>query len=277
MSTIFELHDVHYAYVNNRSAISDINLTVEKGEIFTIIGSNGSGKSTLMQLMGGLLFPDKGSILFDGGEITESRLREQAFNLQFRTHIGYVFQNPDSQLFCPTVLDELLFAPLQAGIDEPTALARAEEIMEMLRISSLHDRPTYMLSGGEKKRVAIGSVLTVNPEVLLLDEPVSGLDPKTRSFLVELIFRLNEAGKTIVITTHNLELADHFQSRVGVLSEEHKIERIGEADEILKDIDFLVKMNLISDQIHRHGDTLHKHIPSGITHKHAASSNGGTH
>jgi cobalt/nickel transport system ATP-binding protein len=268
MSNILELQGVHYSYVNDRSALTDINLKVENGEIFTVIGSNGSGKSTLMQLMGGLIFPNQGEILFDGEKITENRLKDQSFNKELRTRIGYVFQNPDSQLFCPTVLDELLFAPLQSGIDETIATNHAEEVMEMLRISGLRDRPTYMLSGGEKKRVAIGSVLTVNPEVLLLDEPVSGLDPKTRSFLIELIFRLNEAGKTIVITTHNLELADHFQSRVGVLSEEHKLERTGTADEILKDIDFLVKMNLISDLIHRHGDKLHTHIPSGISHRH---------
>jgi cobalt/nickel transport system ATP-binding protein len=270
MNKMIELRTVSYSYINNRIAIDNIRLTLEKGEIFTIIGSNGSGKSTLMQLMGGLLFPSHGEILFDGEKITENRLKDQAFNKQFRTRIGYVFQNPDSQLFCPTVFDELLFAPLQAGIDEATASSRAEEIMEMLRISQLRDRPTYMLSGGEKKRVAIGSVLTVNPEVLLMDEPVSGLDPKTRSFLVELIFRLNEAGKTVAITTHNLELADHLQSRVGVLSEEHKLERNGPAEEILKDIDFLVRMNLISGQIHRHGDTLHTHIPPGIRHKHGS-------
>ncbi len=270
MATIIELEGVNFSYLQHHVALNDISLHIEKGEIFTIIGSNGSGKSTLLHLMGGLLFPEKGNIRFSGKEVTEEKLKDQSFNRFFRRSVGYVFQNPDSQLFCPTVLDELLFAPLQLGIDEQAALQRAKEIMEMLAISSLSDRPTYMLSGGEKKRVAIGSILTTNPEVLLFDEPTSGLDPKTRSFLIELIFKLNEVEKTIVITTHNLELVDHFQSRVGVLSEAHKMERVGKSADILSDTDFLVQMNLISDQVHRHGDKIHKHMPSGISHKHGS-------
>jgi cobalt/nickel transport system ATP-binding protein len=269
MEKILEVEKVSYNYLNHHTALSDISLQIDKGEIFTIIGSNGSGKSTLLNILGGLLFPQTGKVRFKESEINENKLKDQAFNRFFRTSIGYIFQNPDSQLFCPTVMDELLFAPLQSGIDQAIALSRAEEIMDMLDIRILKDRPTYMLSGGEKKRVAIGSVLTMNPEVLILDEPTSGLDPKTRSFLIELLFRLNEAGKTIIMSTHNLELIDHFQSRVGVLSELHTLERIGCADEILGDVDFLIRMNLVSDQIHRHGKELHKHIPSSvIPHKH---------
>ncbi len=268
MAILFELEGISYSYQQPVIAVNNITLQVKEGEIFTIIGSNGSGKSTLLHIMGGLLFPEKGSIRFSGKELTEEKLKDTSFNNFFRGSIGYVFQNPDTQLFCPTVLDELLFAPLQLGLDEHTALQRANEIMDMLAISGLSDRPTYMLSGGEKKRVAIGSILTTNPSVLLFDEPTSGLDPKTRSFLVELIFRLNEAGKTIIMTTHNLELVDHFQSRVGVLSENHTLERVGNASEILHDVDFLVNMNLIADQVHRHGDKIHKHIAAGISHKH---------
>lgn len=117
--------------------------------------------------------------------------------------------------------------------------------------------------------MAIASILTINPEVLLFDEPVSGLDPKNRSFLIELIFRLNEAGKTIIIATHHLELADHFQSRVAVLSEQHKIEKIGSAEEILTDTGLLIRTNLMHEQLHRHGNIIHTHIPYGfLFHKH---------
>jgi cobalt/nickel transport system ATP-binding protein len=261
MSNIIELEEVCFGYMQNHVAICDVTLKIGKGEIFTIIGSNGSGKSSLMQLMGGLRFPQKGKITYSGEQLTEERLRDKSFNSFFRTNVGFVFQNPDSQLFCPTVMDELLFAPVQAGMDEKKARERALEIMDMLAISGLADRPTYMLSGGEKKRVAIGSILTTNPDVLLFDEPTSGLDPKTRSFLVEMIFKLNEAGKTIIMTTH-------FQSRVGILSEEHKLERIGKSTEILNDIEFLIKMNLISDHVHRHGNKIHTHLPTGISHQH---------
>jgi len=109
----------------------------------------------------------------------------------------------------------------------------------------------------------------MNPEVLLLDEPMSGLDPKSRSYFIELIFQLNEAGKTIIIATHHLELVDHLQSRVAVLSEQHKLERVGEAEEVLTDLGFLIRMNLIHEHLHRHGNEQHKHVPANfLFHKH---------
>ncbi len=192
-----------------------------------------------------------------------------SFNKYFRESLGYVFQNSDSQLFCPTVLDELLFGPLQMGKDMQTALERAESVMAMLNIDCLRDRPTYMLSGGEKKRVAIGSVLTMNPDVVLIDEPMAALDPKTRSFMIELLIHLNEAGKTIILATHHLELVDHLQPTVAVLSENHTLEKIGTTEEVLTDTELLVRTNLISEHWHRHGDKVHKHLPSNfLFHRH---------
>jgi cobalt/nickel transport system ATP-binding protein len=269
MENIIRIENVTFYYIQKHCALSDVNFAVKPGEIFSIIGSNGCGKSTLLHIIGGLLFPESGKIYFKGDVITENSLKNIAFNSYFRGSIGYVFQNSDSQLFCPTVFDELVFAPLQMGKDKNTAFERAEEVMKMLNIECLSDRPTYMLSGGEKKRVAIGSILTMNPDVLLLDEPTSGLDPKSRSSLIELIFQLNNAGKTIIITTHNLELADHLQSRVAVLSEGHKIEKIGTAEEILSDTELLIKSNLIHEHLHRHGNVSHTHLPPNfLVHKH---------
>jgi cobalt/nickel transport system ATP-binding protein len=222
-----------------------------------------------LHLISGLLFPDSGNIFYKGDSITEESLKKQTFNSYFRKSIGYVFQNSDNQLFSPTVIDELIFAPLQMGKSNDIAFERAEAVMKMLHIDNLRDRPTYMLSGGEKKRVAIGSILTMNPDVLLFDEPISGLDPKNRSFLIELIFQLNEAGKTIIITTHHLELVEHFQSRVAVLSEQHHIEKIGNAEDILNDTDLLIKTNLIHEHMHRHGNINHKHLTANfLSHKH---------
>ncbi len=269
MEDIIRLENISYNYAQKHCAVSDVSFSVKQGEIFSVIGSNGSGKSTLLHLISGLLFQDSGKIFYKEDLITESSLKLQSFNSYFRESVGYVFQNSDNQLFCPTVLDELIFAPLQMGKSNDIALERAEAVMKMLAINNLRDRPTYMLSGGEKKRVAIGSILTMNPEVLLFDEPMSGLDPKNRSFLIELIFQLNEAGKTIIIATHHLELVDHLQSRVAVLSEQHHVERIGSAEDILSDADFLVKMNLIQEHLHRHGNTSHKHLPTNfLFHKH---------
>ena len=147
--------------------------------------------------------------------------------------MGYVFQHSDNQLFCSTVRDELLFAPLQMGLTQQEAMERTVSVLKLLQISDLADRPVHMLSGGEKKRVAIGSVLTLNPEIVLLDEPMSSLDPKSQAFLTEVILQLNAAGKTIVLATHQLELIDYLSPRVVVLSQSHRVETIGQAQEIL--------------------------------------------
>lgn len=269
MPEIFNFKDVGFSYLQGHPAITNINLRVNEGEILSIIGANGSGKSTLLHLFCGLIFPTQGEVLFKGTELNEKALKDPDFNRKFRASIGYIFQNSDAQLFCPTVLDELLFGPLQLGLSKDSAYERADEVSRMLNISELKDRPPYLLSGGEKKRVSIGAVLTTNPEFLVIDEPMSGLDPKTRSFFIELIFQLNEAGKTIIITTHHLELVDHLQSRVAVLSEQHTIEKTGSAEEVLQDIDLLIRTNLIHEHLHRHGENIHKHLPQGfLFHKH---------
>jgi cobalt/nickel transport system ATP-binding protein len=274
MENIIRLENINYSYIQRHCALSDISFSVKEGEIFSVIGSNGSGKSTLLHLLSGLIFPDTGKLWFKNNPVSERSLRDTTFCSYFRESIGYVFQNSDNQLFCPTVFDELIFGPLQMGKGKDIALERAEAVMEMLHISNLKDRPTYMLSGGEKKRVAIGSILTMNPDILLMDEPMSGLDPKTRSFVIELIFQLNEAGKTIVITTHHLELVDHLQSKVAVLSEQHRIEKTGSAQEILSDTELLIRTNLIQEQLHRHGNISHKHLSTGfLFHKHNKANN----
>jgi cobalt/nickel transport system ATP-binding protein len=270
MEEVFRTENISYRYNKTHVALENVSFSIQKGEIFSVIGSNGSGKSTLLHLLAGLFSAEEGKVMYKNDLISEDSLKAEEFNRYFRESVGYIFQNSDSQLFCPTVFDELVFAPLQAGNNKETAFGRAEEVMKMMNIDCLRSRPTYMLSGGEKKRVAIGSILTMNPEVILFDEPMSGLDPKNRSFLIELIFQLNEAGKTIVIATHHLELADHLQSRVAVLSEQHKMERIGQAEEVLSDIEFLIRMNLIHEQLHRHGSKQHKHIPPNfLFHKHS--------
>jgi cobalt/nickel transport system ATP-binding protein len=141
--------------------------------------------------------------------------------------------------------------------------------MQMLNIEHLRDRPPYMLSGGEKKKVAIGSVLTMNPEVLLFDELTNGLDPRTQVFLVELMFALNEAGKTIVLATHDLGLVAELGVHAVVLSEDHRIEKAGSADEILGDQDLLLRVNLIHEHAHLHGQTKHTHLHSHyLFHRH---------
>ncbi len=269
MAAVIQLDDVSYSYYDKIPALDDVSLRIYEGEKFAVIGSNGSGKSTLLKVMNGLIYPASGRVLFQGKEVSEDALKNRAFLGRFRNSVGYVFQDSDVHLFCPSVLDELLFGPLQLGLSDNEAHERAKGVMEMLEISHLQDRPSYMLSGGEKKRVAIGSVLTMNPGLLLLDEPMSGLDPRTRSFLTELLIYLSEAGKTLVIATHDLSLVSEMECRVAVFSEDHRMEKIGTAEEILQDEDLLLKVNLIHEHMHYHGNRAHIHLHSHyLIHRH---------
>ncbi|MBI5189405.1 MAG: ABC transporter ATP-binding protein [Nitrospirae bacterium] len=266
---LLKTENVSYSYYGRIPALDGVSIEVAEGDRYAIIGSNGSGKSTLLQMLNGLIHPERGRLFFRGDEVTEGALREAGFLRHFRERVGFVFQDSDVQLFSPTVQDELLFGPVQLGLTEEESMSRAADVMKMLGIEGLRDRPSYMLSGGEKKRVAIGSVLTMNPEVLLLDEPTNGLDPKSQCFLIELIFQLNEAGKTIVISTHDLSLVSELDSSVAVLSEDHKVERIGRGEDILKDEDMLLKVNLIHEHMHSHGQTTHRHRHSHfVFHRH---------
>jgi cobalt/nickel transport system ATP-binding protein len=283
---ILQLENVSYSFYDIVPALTDVSISIGAGEMVAVIGANGSGKSTLLQILGGLIHPGKGTVRFRGEEVTEKRLQDRSYQRFFRERVGMVFQNSDVQLFCPTVYDELIFGPQQLGLPKEEVLRRASETLELLNIEYLRDRPTHMLSGGEKKRVALGSTLTMNPEVLLLDEPASGLDPKTGTFLTDLIISLSESGKTIVIATHDLELVEHLQPRVAVLSEEHRIEASGPVGEILRDEKLLVKVNLVHEHKHRHDGTVHSHIHSHYffhehngkhQHKHDRSGKGHKH
>jgi cobalt/nickel transport system ATP-binding protein len=269
MEDIISLKNIDYSYYGKIPALKNINLSIKKGEMFSIIGLNGCGKSTLLHIINALIFPDSGDVLLEGNPVTEKLLRGTSFGTRFRQRMGYIFQNPDIQLFCPTVFDELLFGPLQLNLPIETAIDRAEQMLLFLGIGYLKERPVYMLSGGEKKRVAIASVLTMNPDILLVDEPLSSLDPKTQSFFIELLLELNKAGKTIIFTTHHLDLIDHLQPTVAVLSEEHTIRKTGSASEILGDEELLISVNLIHEHIHKHGNEVHRHFHSHYGfHKH---------
>jgi len=269
VENLMRLEKVSYSYYDKIPALSDVSLEVKEGDHVAIVGANGSGKSTLLQILGGLKYPVTGRFVFGETEVSERSLRDRRFLRLFRGSVGYVFQDSDVQLFCPTVLDELLYGPLQLELSEEEGMKRALEVMRMLEIDHLKDRPSYMLSEGEKKKVAIGSTLTTNPEILLFDEPTNGLDPRTQVFLVELMFALIESGKTIVLATHDLGLVAELGSRVVVLSENHRIEKIGSTDEILGDQELLLRVNLIHEHVHLHGKTKHTHLHSHyLFHRH---------
>lgn len=240
---MIKLNNVSFRY-KDAYALKDINLKIDKGEAVALIGCNGSGKSTFLKLINALVFPKKGTYIFEGEDITEKRMQESKISKLFHKKIGFVFQNSEVQLFCSTVYDEIAFGPRQMGLAEEEVSHRTEDCLKLLRIENLKDRAPYNLSGGEKRKVAIACVLSLNPEVLVLDEPMNGLDPKTKRFLKELLINLNEAGKTIICSTHDFEYVEGVFKRAVVFSQEHSIIRDDDYYKVIKDEDFLVEHNI---------------------------------
>ena len=204
-------------------ALRHVDMSVEKGRTLVLQGANGCGKSTLLKLVNGLVFAETGTYRFDGTEITEKKMQDSRFSKEFHRRVGFVFQNPDVQLFCNNVHDEIAFGPVQMGLPEEEVERRVTDIMEMIGISSLAERAPYHLSGGEKKRVAIASVLTMNPEVLTLDEPLAGLDRKTQDWLLEFLLEMQNIGKTLVVSTHDDDLAHRIGDNILYMSDEHSV------------------------------------------------------
>lgn len=239
----FEARNVTFRY-NNVVALDDLTVNIEQNKRIAILGANGSGKSTFLRLLDGLYFPDKGIIRAFGDELTEDAFQDDAFAYRFRRRVAFVFQNPDVQLFNPTVFDEVAFAPLQLKWTKAEIITKVDATLEQLEIAHLKDRAPHRLSGGEKKRVALASVLILDPEVLLLDEPTAALDPKSQSGIVELLAGWSNAAKTVVTATHDLEtvedIADYcyiFQN--GTLAGQ------GTPREILANTELLENANLI--------------------------------
>lgn len=267
MTAEFVLSAVAHSYGAQVRALDGIDLVIESGEHVAIVGANGSGKSTLLKMLDGLVFPGSGTITANGRPLTEEALEEPPFRREFRSRVGFVFQDADVQLFCNTVFDELAFGPLQLGLPHPEVLSRVAEVAEALRIEKLLDRAPYLLSGGEKKRVAIASVLTMQPQVVLLDEPTSALDPRSQVWLLDVLAEWKRAGRTVVIATHDLSAAAESCERMIVLSEEHRVVADGEPEAVLAQRDLLLSVNLIHEHAHRHGDADHVH-PHAHAHEH---------
>lgn len=242
--TVFNISDISFAYEGGHLALDHIDLTVPAGETLAILGANGCGKSTLLKLMDGLYFPEHGAITAFGKPLTEGALRDDEFNFAFRRRVGLVFQDPDVQLFSPSVLEELAFAPLQLGLAREEIDRRVQAALQALRIEKLSPRAPHRLSGGEKRRVALASVLTLLPDVWLLDEPSTGLDPRSYSWLVEFMLEQRRLGKTIVLATQDLTVAEEVASRICVFSEDHHIVASGSPEHILGDHDLLHRCNL---------------------------------
>ncbi len=257
--TLFRLAGVGYDYSAGVEALAAVDLAVDRGERLAILGANGSGKSTLLKLLAGLVEPTRGTVEAFGVRIDGGALRDEATAQGFRRRVGMVFQSADAQLFNPTVRDEVAFGPLHLDLPHDEIVARVDDTLAMLGLGALADRAPYNLSGGEKKKVALASVLSINPEVLMLDEPTNGLDPRTQEWLIELLEQLHHAGKTIVVATHQLDLLERLVDRAVVLGEDHRPAADGSLADVLADRELLLSVNLIHEHAHHHGALLHSH------------------
>ena len=265
---IFELNDVYFSYLGKFPALKGITLTVCRGEKLVLMGANGTGKSTLLLMLDGLIFPDAGTVTALGRRLSEEAFSDDAFTQSFRQKVGFVFQNADVQLFCPTVKEDIVFGPLQLGVPPQEAQRRLDELTERLSLGGLLDRSPHQLSVGEKRRVALASTLAIDPEVILLDEPTAGLDPATSRQVVDIILDANENGKTIVTATHDMHIIEEIADVVCVMSSDKTVAACRLPDELMRDTAFLEANNLVHVHRHRHKDTSHVHSHVHVDHHH---------
>lgn len=214
---IIELKNIYFAYEEGESVLEDLSLEVREGECLMVLGDNGSGKTTLFRILNGLSFAEKGEYLYKGTAITADYLKDNSRAKRFHKEIGYLFQNTDTMLFNSRVWDEVAFGPRQMGLTDEEVNRRVEECLKLFGIEDLAEKVPYHLSGGQKKMVALASVMALNPEVLVLDEPFAGMDSKRSLWLMEFLRELKEAGKTLIIATHQEDLVRSLADETLVL------------------------------------------------------------
>ncbi|MDD1677226.1 MAG: ATP-binding cassette domain-containing protein [Methanomicrobiales archaeon] len=233
---LIETRDLTYVYPGNITALHALNFVAPRNSRIAVIGSNGAGKSTLFKCFNGIFTPSGGTVLIRGEPITKKNIRE------VRKFVGLVFQNPDDQIFSPTVEQDVAFGPTNLGLDPETVHHRVHESLEILGIEDIAHRVPHHLSGGEKKRVAIAGVIAMEPEVLVLDEPTAGLDPRGVRDLIDVINNLWKTyGMTIIFSTHDVSLVPEVADYVYVMAKgkfvaEGDVEHVFSQDELLTSV-----------------------------------------
>ena len=229
--SIIELRDVYYTYPDGTSALENVTLTVKKGERLAIVGPNGAGKSTLLLAIAGLIPITKGYLSVEGRKIEKSAVESANELIWLRRKLGIVFQDSDVALFNSTVWGDVTFGPLHMDLTKDEVTRRASSALQLLGISHLKNRAPFRLSGGEKRKVSIASVLSIDPEIILFDEPTSDLDPKSRKNVIEILKRLSSEGKTIIVATHDVNAVPEIAERMVVIKK--KVLASGNVREIM--------------------------------------------
>ena len=229
MTNVIAVHNLHFAYHDHHPALRGVSFELCEGDKVALVGPNGAGKSTLMLHLNGILTGRSGDVSVGGARLTRDNLPA------IRAMVGLVFQNPDDQLFSPTVFEDVAFGPLHMGLPKDEVVARVESALQAVRMSGFRDRLSHHLSVGEKKRIAIATVLSMNPQILVLDEPSAGLDPRARRTLINL---LHELPITMLVSTHDMRLVEELFPRT-IVMDEGMIVADGKTKEILADAKLL--------------------------------------
>ena len=230
------IHNLSYKYPDGTTALSNISLDVKRNIKLALLGANGSGKTTLIMHMNGLLLPQTGHITVFDQKVNKDTVRN------IRSKVGILFDNPDNQLFSTTVYDDVAFGPYNMGCSEKEIDLRVVAALEKVKISHLADKPPHNLSLGQKKKAAIAGLLSMNLELFVMDEPFSGLDPVSLREFFDVLAELHEGGATMIISTHDVDLAYEWADEVAIMSE-GKIAAYGDTS-MLCSRDLLEKWNL---------------------------------
>lgn len=234
-----ETKNLSFTYPDGTEALKNVNIQIKKGEKIAIMGPNGAGKSTLFSHFNGLSEPASGHVEIDGEKIVFTR--EEL--LKVRQKVGIVFQDPNDQLFAPTVKEDVAFGPMNLGLDYDEVNARIKEALEMVGMSGFEDKTPHHLSGGQQKRVAIAGIIAMRPEIMILDEPTAGLDPEGVDKVLNILNKLNEEGMSIIISSHDIEMVNHFADKIFVLYGGEIIAK-GDKHQIFSDKELLKKAHL---------------------------------
>jgi len=234
MTIILETRSLCYSYGDGTKALKDVCISLQEGKKVALVGPNGAGKSTLMLMFNGILRPSEGAVLFRGQPMSYDAVSLRSI----RRAVGMVFQNSDDQLFAPTVFQDVAFGPTNLGYAAEKVKRYVGFALQYVGLSGYDRRPPHHLSGGEKKRVAIAGILAMEPEVMILDEPTSNLDPASSEEIMEMLDELNLGGKTLIISTHDVDLAYRWADEV-ILMKEGGVVRRGTGQEVFGDVELI--------------------------------------
>jgi energy-coupling factor transporter ATP-binding protein EcfA2 len=241
---VLSICELKYVYEGGVEALSSVNLDIRRGEYVAVVGGNGSGKTTLAKNIIGLLKPTSGTVQVRGVSTSEQKIAALA------RIVGYAFQNPDHQLFCSSVIEEVRFGPLNLGFSEPETNVHVKHALEAMNLTSVQDKPPSTLTLSQRRRVSIASVIAMDPQILIFDEPTTGLDMRESDELMAGIGKLNSENRTVILITHDMKLVAKYARRVVVMSE-GKVVLDADPSDVFSDLDALLRSKLMPPPVVR--------------------------